>query len=134
MGKGSYFMVYFCGGTTIEDAERELRTNNTVTRDGDGLAVRYEDGPELFIGLSTEPHVIIEAEDVAERHAVPALASCDRRFEVMFDDLEAVLDETNTLFDVGATLQDLSNGYIQYSWNGNLLLPDGEPCKCSHCP
>jgi hypothetical protein len=34
MGKGSYF----------EDAERELRTNNTVTRDGDGLAVRYEDG------------------------------------------------------------------------------------------
>ena len=134
MGKGSYFMVYFCGGTTLEDAERELRTNNTVTRDGDGLAVRYEDGPELFIGLSTEPHVIIEAEDVAERHSVPALASCDRRFEVMFDDLEAVLDETNTLFDVGATLQDLSKGYIQYSWNGNLLLPDGEPCKCSHCP
>jgi hypothetical protein len=134
MGKGSYFMVYFRGGTTIEDADRELRSGNTVTRDGDGITIRYEEGPELFIGLSTESHVILEAEDVAERHAVPALASCDRRFEVSFDDLEAVLDETNTLFVVGATLQDLTGGYIHYSWNGNLLLPDGEPCRCPRCP
>lgn len=60
MGKGSYFMVYFRGGATLEDADRELRSGNTVTRDGDGITVR--------------------------------------------------------------------------SWNGNLLLPDGEPCRCPRCP
>ncbi|MBL9015222.1 MAG: hypothetical protein JNL83_13650 [Myxococcales bacterium] len=134
MGSDSYFMVFFHGATTIDDAERALRaTSLMVTRDGDQLAARRGTGPELSLGLSTEEHVILEAEGVAEDHDVPGLASCDHRFEVGFDDLEAVLDDTNTLFEVGAALQDLTNGYILYAWNGNLIVPGGDPCACPDC-
>jgi hypothetical protein len=134
MGKGSYFAVFFNGAISIEDAERALRASNmTITRTEDQLAARWGTGPELYMGVSAESHVILEAQEVAEQHDVAGLASCDRRFEVAFDDLEAVLDETNTLFQIGATLQELTNGYIHNSWNGSLLLPGGEPCKCREC-
>ncbi len=134
MGKGSYFMVYFTGPATLDDAERVLRKSRlTVTRNGGELGARWDAGPELFLGLSDEPHVVLEAQEVAEMHDAPTLASCARRFEVGFDDLEAVLDETNTLFEVGAQLQDLTGGYLHYAWNGNLILPDGKPCQCADC-
>lgn len=134
MGKGSYFLVFFNGATAMEDVARALRVSSmTITRTEDQLAARWATGPELHLGISAEAHVILEAQEIAEQHDVPSLANCDRRFEVAFDDLEAVLDETNTLFEVGATLQDLTNGFIVYSWNGNLILPGGEPCTCSAC-
>jgi len=116
--------VYFCGEVTLDDAERALRTTRlTVTRDGDRVGVRWGKGPELHIGLSHEPHVRLEAAEVAETHARPEIARCDRRFEVGFDDLDAVLDETNTLIEVQMTLQDVTGGYITMAWNGNLLAP-----------
>jgi hypothetical protein len=134
MAKGSYFLVWCPDATTIDDAERALRrTTMTVTRDGDQLVARRGTGPELYIGINDDETVRIEAEDVAERHGVDALAACARRFEVSFDDLEKVADETNTLFEVGASLQDLAQGYIVYAWNGRLLMPDGSPCTCKKC-
>jgi hypothetical protein len=124
MASDSHFLVYFAGTVTLDDAEAALRkTTLTVTRDGGTLMVRWADGPELFIGLSDEEHVILEAEDWAERRGVPELARCDRRFEVGFEDLEAVLLETNTLAEVQMTLQDLTKGYITMAWNDEVMRP-----------
>src|SRR5580765_6524753 len=108
MASNSSFLVYFEGPTSIDQAEQRLRaTSLTITRDGDELVARWKDGPELYIGINEEDWVIVEAREVAEDHDLAKLATCHRRFEVAFDDLEKVLDETNTLFEVGATLQDL---------------------------
>jgi hypothetical protein len=124
MGSESCFFVYFAGSASLDDAEAALRkTTLSVVRDGGALVVRWEEGPELLIGLSDEPHVRLEAEDWAERRGVPELARCDRRFEVGFDDLEAVLFETNTLAEVQMTLQDLTKGYITMAWNHEVMRP-----------
>src|SRR5262249_11885944 len=113
VASNSYFLVYFAGKTTIADAQRALEAQGVaVVRDGDGLTARWHDGPAFYIGLSDEPHVRLEAEDVAERQEVAPLASCSRRFEVAFDDLEEVLQEYNTLFVLQVALQELTGGYI----------------------
>jgi hypothetical protein len=75
---------------------------------------------------SAEPHVRVEATELAEAHGVPALAACDRRFEVSFDDLELVLDDYNTMFEVQTILQELTGGYLHLAWNGELLPPPAE--------
>jgi hypothetical protein len=125
MSSDSSFLVYFRGACTIDAAERALREHQLdVVRTGDALAVSWHGGPTLHVGLSSEPHVVIEAAEIAEWKKQPALAACDRRFEVGLDDLEAVLDETNTLFEVQATLQDLVSGWAFLSWNGNLIAPE----------
>lgn len=125
MSSSSSFLVYFHGACTLDDAERALRgTALTITRDGGSLAARWGSGPELHVGLSTEAWVAIEAREQAERHAIPELATCDRRFEVAFEDLGAVLDEYNTLAEVQLTLQDLTKGFVALSWNGELIRPE----------
>jgi hypothetical protein len=122
MGKDSHFEVYFDGNFTIDDAEKALRTTTmTVTRDGDAIDVQWKDGPILSMGLNEESWVELEAQEISEDHEVPALANCKRRFEVLFDDLEEVLDDYNTLFEMQMTLQALTKGWILQSWNGVLL-------------
>lgn len=124
MASDSYFFVYFSGSVTLDDVEAALRkTTLTITRAEQILVARWGDGPELHIGLSHESHVKLEANEDAERHAVPALAMCDRRVEVGFDNLDAVLDETNTLAEVQMALQDLTRGYITMAWNDELMPP-----------
>ncbi|TQK44127.1 hypothetical protein FBY35_5611 [Streptomyces sp. SLBN-118] len=85
---------------------------------------RADSEPVLWVGLSTAPHVTAEATETAEAHDVPGLAGLDRRFEVTFDDLEAVLDEINTLIEVQATLQGLTGGYLFPPWNDNVMAPE----------
>lgn len=120
-----YCLLFFRGDVTLDDAARRLATPFlTLERDGDVIVARHEDGPELVIGLDAEPHVVIEAAEIAERHAVPGLAGCDRRFEILIEDLEATLDETNTLAEVQMTLQDLTNGYLFNDWNGIVTPPE----------
>jgi hypothetical protein len=134
MASNSSFLVYFEGQTTIDNAEHRLRaTTMKITRNGNELVARWKNGPELYVGINENDWVKLEAREVAEAHDIAELATCHRRFEVAFDDLDKVLDETNTMFEVGAILQDLTQGYILYSWNGNVLLPDGKPCTCGDC-
>lgn len=126
MAKGSYFLVYGTRDVTVEAAEAALSRSKmlAVARDGDALTVRRKKpgGPELVVGVNAEPWVAVEAAEAAERHAVAAIAGCGRRFEVAFDDLEEVLDECNTLFEVQCGLADLTGGYVINAWNG-LLVP-----------
>jgi len=121
----SSFLVYFNGPATLADAARALSGSLHVVADGDGLLVRWAGRaePELLIGLSDEPHVVVEATELAEQHQLPALSRCERRFEVSIDDLDAALDEMNTVAEVQMTLQDLTNGYLFNTWNGNVEPP-----------
>ena len=52
-----------------------------------------------------------------------ALRGCDARFEIGIDDLDAALDEINTLIEVQSALQDASRGFLFLPWNGNLSEP-----------
>ena len=126
MARDSYFLVYFCRPSTLDDAEGELRkTSLIVNRKDRVIEVCWGEGPILSIALSAEPHVKLEALEVAERKGVPELGRCDRRFEVGFDDLDAVLDETNTLAETQIALQDLTQGWITMAWNSELMRPEG---------
>jgi hypothetical protein len=123
MGRDSSFLVYFDNpAIALADAENAL-ARYAPARDGNGLAIAVPPGDSfIFIGLSDEPHVVIEAEDVAERKGKPGLATCKRRFECLIDDLEAALQDYTILEIVQEKLWRLTNGYVFLSWNGNILF------------
>jgi hypothetical protein len=127
MEADTHCLIYFAGAATLDDAERVLRaTWLTVERDGEALVVRGE-GPTLYVKCSTAAHVPREARELADEHGTYELVRCDRRFEVGFDDLDAVLDDINTLIEVQGQLQDLTGGVSWTSWNGNLAVPYPAP-------
>jgi hypothetical protein len=128
MASNPLFMVYFSGPATLADAARSLSAHKLhVVEAADLLQVRSraDTGPVFWVGLNTEPWVLLEAAERAEENGLPELAHLDRRFEVPMDDLEAALDDYNTMFEVQATLQNLTGGYIVMSWNGNVIAPEG---------
>jgi hypothetical protein len=131
MARDSSFAVYYRGPTGLRDAELSLRNASwlEVRLDGESLVVRARrgKGPALHVGLNDEPHVALEARELAERRGCYDLARCDRRFEVGFDDLEAVLDESNTLAEVQDALQNLIGGTAHLAWNGELCPPRPPP-------
>lgn len=125
MARDSYFLVYFSGALTLDHAEAALRkTSLTVHRSDQALEVHWGEGPRLWIGLNAEPHVKREAFELAEEKGVPELGRCDRRFEVAFDQLDEVLDETNTLAETQMVLQDLTHGWVAMAWNDEFLHPE----------
>lgn len=46
------------------------------------------------------------------------------QFVVSGEDLDAALDEINTMIIIQGTLQDATNGIIYLPWNGTLTPPD----------
>ena len=93
--------------------------------DADTLTVRWENGPEMSVAWSADPHVAEEAAEIAEGSPFAAeLSRCDARFEIGIEDLDEVLDEINTLIEVQCTLQDATAGYLFNSWNGELSGPE----------
>jgi hypothetical protein len=122
------FMVYFSGPATLADAARVLadRKLHVVESSPGTLSVRWKagTGPVFWIGLNSEPWVVLEAAEKAADEDLPGLAALDRRFEVPMDDLDAALSDYNTLFEIQTTLQELTGGYVVMSWNGNVLTPE----------
>jgi hypothetical protein len=49
---------------------------------------------------------------------MPELAKCDRRFEILLENVEATLYETNGIAIVQMALGDLTGGWVFNSWNG----------------
>jgi hypothetical protein len=124
-------MVYFRpGACDLDAAARSLAGYGlTVSRRGDELTAGRPDIPEFpnrwfRVRLAAGPHVAAEAAEVGEGtpHAV-ALRECGARFEVAIADLDAALDEINTLMEVQGALQDASHGFLFLPWNGNLMEP-----------
>lgn len=114
----------------MEHAEAALRQSTCAVRhDKDALVVSYEDGPSLYVRFEQgdwvrQQSIIIrgmaqtgDSEIVRLLDRVP---KCDRRFEITFANLNDVLMETNTLIDVQARLQDLTNGVIYNCWNEGI--------------
>ena len=97
----------------------------TVSRRANDLIAGSPDNPEFRVVLATGDHVKVEAAEIGEGtpHQA-AMAECDVRFEVFFDDLAEVLDEINTFIEVETALQEESRGFILLPWNGHLSGPD----------
>lgn len=119
-------MVFFRRGACDLDAAAKALAGYGlgVDRCGDALIVGRSGSQQFRIVLSVAPHVAMEAAEVGEGtpHAA-ALLDCDARFEIGIDDLDAALQEINTLMDVQGALQDASHGYLFLPWNGSLSEP-----------
>jgi hypothetical protein len=122
-----YFLVFFRSGSCdLDDAARAMADRGlTVSRRADDLIAGYPGSPEFRVVVATGDHVKIEAAESGEGtpHQA-AMAECDIRFEVFFDDLAEVLDEINTFIEVETALQEASRGFIFLPWNGHLSGPD----------
>lgn len=119
-------LVFFRPGACDLDAAAKSLAGYrlTVTRRGDELTAGRPGSPQFRIVLSAEPHVAVEAAEIGEGtpHEA-AMRECGARFEVGIDDLDAALDEINTLMEVQGALQDASQGFLFLPWNGNLSEP-----------
>src|SRR4051794_21775537 len=119
-------MVFFRPGACDLDAAARSLTGYglTVPRQGDHLTAGRPGSPQFRVRLVADEHMRADAAEIGEGipHAA-ALRECSARFEVSIDDLDAALDEINTLMEVQGALQDASLGFLFLPWNGNLSEP-----------
>lgn len=95
-----------------------------VKREMDELSVCFPGKPILRIAFVVGAFVHEEAIELpAGTEFSTQMARCNARFEILIDDLDAVLDEINTLIDVQHALQELTNGFLYLSWNGQVFGP-----------
>lgn len=123
------FDVYFPSESCdLDAAARALKgCRLTVARRGGQLVVSRPGSSAFRILLSREAWVRSEAAEIGEGtpHAAE-MQECDARFEVSFDSLDEVLQEYTTLQMVEEVLQEVSQGFLFLTWNGNLLPPERE--------
>ncbi|QEG29595.1 hypothetical protein GobsT_43930 [Gemmata obscuriglobus] len=124
-------MVFFRAGACDLDAAAKAFAGYglTVTRRGDELTAGRPAIPGFpnrwfRVRLAAGPHVAAEATEIGEGtpHEA-AMRECAARFEISIDDLDAALDEINTLMEVQGALQDASQGFLFLPWNGSLSKP-----------
>ncbi len=100
-------MVFFRSGTCdLDAAVRSLAGYRlTVTRNGDELSVGRTGSPQFRVRLVAGDWVRAEAAEIGEDtpHET-SMRECNARFEIDIDDLDAVLDEINTLMEVQGAL------------------------------
>ncbi len=128
MADAACFVCFRSGRCDLDRAAKLLadRKLNVVRQDSE-LAVSFPGGPLLRLAYADGDYVAAEAAEIATRnpHAV-ALLPCDARFEILIDDLDAVLDEYHTLFFLQETLEEATGGFLFNTWNG--LFP-GRECN-----
>jgi hypothetical protein len=121
-------LIFFPSGRIdLDAAAAALADRGMSVRRTDGeLKIGFRSGPGLRIAYVKEPYVGPEAQEISAGtpHAT-AMSQCDARFEILLDDLDAALDETNTLIDAQITLQNLTGGFLYNTWNGMLSGPEG---------
>ena len=119
-------MVFFRGGACdLDGAVRSLTGYKlNVVREGEVITAGRPGGIQFRIRLAAGEHVRVEASEIGEAtpHAA-AMRECSARFEIDIQDLDAALDEMNTLMEVQGALQDASRGFLFLPWNGRLSEP-----------
>jgi hypothetical protein len=125
-----FLVFYRKPGFGIDQAERALASGQgrklTRARRGDVLAVRWKNGPALFIRHAVGEVVAHEVALLGDNPYEEGLAGCDALFEVSFLDLDEVLDESISLLDVQWTFADeLAGGFEYLAWN-DTLTPIGK--------
>jgi hypothetical protein len=119
-------IVFFRSGTCdLAAAARSLAGYRlTVIRNGDELSTGRPGSPQFRVRLVAGEWVRVEAAEIgAGTPHETSMRECDARFEIGIDDLDAALDEINTLMEVQGALQDASQGFLFVPWNGNLSEP-----------
>jgi len=124
-------LIFFRAGRgDLDTAAAALaETNIGIRRDnrgfGEELVVGYPDSPELRVAFLNEPYVQSEAAEISAGtpHAAE-MSKCEVRYEILIDDLDAVLDETNTLIEVQLTLQAAVGGFLFNTWGGDVHGPE----------
>jgi hypothetical protein len=95
-----------------------------VKRRGGELAVRYPGGAIPRVAYAADGYAAEEAAQIAAGHPLAAaLLPCDARFEVLIDDLDAALQEYDTLFAVQEALAEATGGFVFNTWNGESSWP-----------
>ena len=105
----------------IDEAAKAL-SSLAVERRGDVLHVRWKAGRDPELRVRAVSAVRPDGSVRWERDLPEPVAEFLYAFEISFDDLEEVLDETNALIDVQLTLVDLTSGANYRTWNGNLTM------------
>jgi hypothetical protein len=98
----------------------------TVTGDEQPYAVRWRDGPTLYVSIIRGEVAEILAGRLMGRGRKyrDLIPGCDTYVEITFQSLDEVLDEINTLIDVQATLQEAAGGLMYRSWNQTFSGPE----------
>lgn len=122
------FFVYFQRGVaTLETAREGLALHDLETAgvQPEAFTVRYEH-LSFKVTLEDSEQVASDARAIAgaEERWRP-LALCTARFSVEVSDLNAALEEINTMMELQGALQDCADGYLVLPWNGGILGPWG---------
>ena len=122
----SSFLVLFDDAGNGWDVGRLRRTLSeaglSAVPEGAGLAVDWDGGPRLQASILDASAVTATLDAVDVDPAVQSrLAQADAGIRVDVVDLDAALDEINTLIEVQATLQDATVGVVYLGWNGAWL-------------
>jgi hypothetical protein len=117
-------------GFGIDQAEQALAAGRGErlkrARRGDVLAVRWRNGPVLFIRHATGDVVAPEVTLVGENPHAQELARCDSLFEVSFEDVNEAVEDSVALMDVESMFEnELPDGFQYLEWN-RTLSPHGE--------
>ena len=90
----------------------------SVERRDNELAVSYPGGPVLRVVYAADGYVAEENSEIAQMHPqAAALLPCEVRFEVLIDDLDAALQEYQTLFAIQDALVGATGGVVFNTWN-----------------
>lgn len=120
MANDACLVCFRAGRCDLDGAAKALAgLKLMVERHDEELAVSYSGGPVLRIAFSVDDHVAEENAEIAQGNPhAEALLPCDARFEVFIDDLDATLQEYNTLFAIQEALVTASGGFVFNTWNG----------------
>lgn len=75
---------------------------------------------DVDVALSTASHVIVEAQEIAERHGRPELATLAGRYELLFDIAKSDL-VYNTLARISGELETVCGGVIYAANDGRFV-------------
>jgi hypothetical protein len=120
MADDACLVCFRSGRCDLDGAAKALAgARLTVVRQGDELAVSYPGGPVLRVAYAAQPYVAREAAEIVQGNPqVAALLPCDARFEILIDDLDAALQDYETLFAVQEVLEEATGGFLFNTWNG----------------
>ncbi|HVL12012.1 MAG TPA: hypothetical protein VM529_05575 [Gemmata sp.] len=113
-------LVCFRAGRCDLDGAAEALTGCklVVERRDDELSVHFPGGPVLRVAYTAAEYVAEENAEIALMHPqAAALLPCEVRFEVLIDDLDATLQEYQTLFTVQEALVGATGGFVFNTWN-----------------
>jgi hypothetical protein len=111
---------------SLYDAARILHDDSfAVTYEDSGLRVQWTDGPILTIRFARSAEVQQMAAEIGkDTPYAKELAQCDSCLTILFEDLEEVLDEINTLIETQLELQAATRGFLFNNWTEQLSPPE----------